>query len=323
MQKRVVVLGGVGLIGTHLCLRLLREGAEVFCVDIRDMNDSPLLLEARQWDGFHYIHHNITHSFGIRCDEIYNLASPSRLRYDKALPVETLKVNIAGSVNTLETARSEHAKVLFASSSEIYGASPHQDSLNETRYYNTVSTILGEAKRSAEAFHRAYKIEYGTDTRIARIFNAYGTSVDVADRRVVMKMIVAALLNRDIAIYGSGEQTRTFCWVEDIVDGIMRLMAAESGDITPTVNFGSTHEITMRALAEKIISLSASRSQIIHTEPRYNDPHSKIPDTSIAHRELGWSPTVTLDEGLRRTISYAEKELTKVGYSTRSWVEMH
>lgn len=323
MQKRVVVLGGVGLIGTHLCLRLLREGAEVFCVDVRDMNDSPLLIEARQWEGFHYIHHNITHSFGIRCDEIYNLASPARLRYDKALPVETLKVNIAGSVNTLETARAEHAKVVFASSSDIYGASSNDDSLNETRYYNTASTILGEAKRAAEAFHRAYKIEYGTDTRIARIFNAYGTSVDVADRRVVMKMIVAALLNRDIVIYGSGQQTRTFCWVEDIVDGVMRLMAAETGDTTPTVNFGSTHEVTMRALAEKIISLAGSRSQIVHSEPRYNDSHSKIPDTSIAHHQLGWSPTVTLDEGLRRTINYAEKELTKVGYSTRSWVEMH
>ncbi len=323
MRKRVVVLGGVGLIGTHLCLRLLREGAEVFCVDIRDMNDSPLLIEARQWDGFHYIHHNITHSFGIRCDEIYNLASPSHVRYDKALPVETLKVNVAGSVNTLETARAEHAKVLFASSSEIYGVSQRYESLGESRYYSTISTILGEAKRSAEAFHRAYKIEYGTDTRIARIFNAYGTSVDVADRRVIMRMIVAALLNRDITIYGNGEQSRTFCWVEDIVDGIVRLMAAEPNDTTPTVNFGSTHEITMKALSEKIISLTGSRSQIVHAEPRFNDPQSKMPDTTVAHKQLGWAPTVTLDEGLRRTINYAEKELTKVGYTTRSWVEMH
>ena len=323
MPKRTVILGGVGLIGTHLCLRLLREGHEVFCVDIRNLYDSPLLREARDYDNFRFIRHNIIHSYGIRCDEIYNLASPSCLHYDKALPVQMLKVNISGSVNTLETARAEHARVVFASSGDICGH-VRRDVLAEESYYQTVGTILGEAKRSAEAFHRAYRIEYGVDTRIARIFNTYGPGTDINDRRAIPCMIASALLNRDIVIYGSGEQTRSFCWVEDTVDGLVRLMAARAdrGRLS-TVNLGSTHEISVRALAERIIELTGSRSQIRHIESRYNDPQRKIPDISVARRELKWSPTVTLTDGLQRTIAYIEKEMSKIGYASRTWVEVH
>lgn len=323
MPKRTVILGGAGLIGTHLCLRLLREGHEVFCVDIRDMGDSPLLREARDYDNFRFIRHNIIHSYGIRCDEIYNLASPSCMRSDRALPVQMLKVNISGSVNTLEAARAEHARVVFASSGNIC-IPVRRDVLAEESCYNTVGTILSEAKRSAEAMHRAYRIEYGVDARIARIFNTYGPGTDLNDRRAVPCMIAAALQNRDIVICGSGEQRRSFCWVEDTVDGLVRLMAArQQGNRLTTVNLGSPHEISIRALAERIIELTGSRSKIRHTESRYNDPQRKIPDISVARRELQWTPVMPLTDGLQRTIAYIENELSKIGYTSRTWVEMH
>ena len=310
------------MIGTHLCLRLLREGYEVFCVDVRNICESPLLCEARDYDNFRFIRHNIIHSYGIRCDEIYNLASPPCLRYDKALPVQMLKVNISGSVNTLETARAEHARVVFASSGEA--AEPvRRDADNEEGYCRTAATILAEAKRSAEAFHRAYRAEYGVDSRIARVYNTYGPGTDINDRRVVPNMIASALLNRDIVIYGSGEQTRSFCWVEDTVDGLVRLMAARYDSRISTVSLGSPHEISIRGLAERIIELTGSRSQIRHIESRYSDPRRKMPDISIARRELKWAPTVSLTDGLQRTIAYVEKEMSKIGYASRTWVEVH
>ena len=323
MPKRTVILGGAGLIGTHLSLRLLREGYEVFCVDIRDMGDSPLLGEARDYDNFRFIRHNIVHSYGIRCDEIYNLASPSSIRYDRAMPVQMLKVNISGSVNTLEAARAEHARVVFASSGGIC-CHTRRDVPADESSYNTVGTILSEAKRAAEALHRAYRIEYGVDARIARIFNTYGPGTDLNDRRAIPCMITAALQNRDIVICGSGEQRRSFCWVEDTVDGLVRLMAADRQGCRPaTVNLGSPHEISIRALAERIIELTGSRSKIRHIESRHNDPPRKVPDISVARRELKWAPSVPLGEGLQRTIAYIENEMSKIGYASRTWVEVH
>lgn len=223
MQKRIVVLGGVGFIGTHLCLRLLEEGHEVFCVDIRDAVNSPLLRGVLQHPLFRYVHHNIINGFSIRCDEIYNLASPSRVRYNKALPVETLRVSVLGAINALDTARTEHARVVFASAGNIYGIG-QRDPASEPGNCCSTHYILCEGKRAAEALHRAYHSEYDVDTRIARIFNTYGSGADPMDQRVVIKMVVAALQNRDIVVNGSGEQLRTFCWVEDLVEGLVRLM---------------------------------------------------------------------------------------------------
>lgn len=320
MQKRIVVLGGVGFIGTHLCLRLLDEGHEVFCVDTRDIANSPLLRDMPPHPEFRYVRHNIVHQFGIRCDEIYNLASPSRVRYNKALPVETLKVNTLGSINALDTARAEHARILFASAGNIY-ASNCRDTAEESGFCTT-RRILAEGKRAAEAMHRAYQSEFGVDARIARIFNTYGTGADLMDQRVVMKMIVAALQNRDIPINGSGEQLRTFCWVEDIVDGLVRLMDAPPTETARTINFGSSHEVSIRALAEKIVALTGSRSQIVHTDARADDVRRLAPDISSARRELGWEPRTPLVEGLRRTISYAEKELADKTHAGMTWAEI-
>ena len=296
MQKRIVVLGGVGFIGTHLCLRLLEEGHEVFCVDIRDAVNSPLLRGVLQHPLFRYVHHNIINGFSIRCDEIYNLASPSRVRYNKALPVETLRVSVLGAINALDTARTEHARVVFASAGNIYGIG-QRDPASEPGNCCSTHYILCEGKRAAEALHRAYHSEYDVDTRIARIFNTYGSGADPMDQRVVIKMVVAALQNRDIVVNGSGEQLRTFCWVEDLVEGLVRLME------TPP--------------------LTGSRSRIVHTAARADDARRRAPDISAARRELGWVPRTPLAEGLRRTISYAEKELADKAYAGVTWAEMN
>ena len=268
------------------------------------------------------MHHNITNPFGIRCDEIYNLATPTMLRYDKALPVETLKVNLQGSINALETARTEFARILYASSGDVYGTML-RESFTEEGFSNASGRALAEGKRAAEVLHAAYHDEYGVDARIARIFNTYGPGADPSDQRVVMKMIVAALQNRDITIYGSGEQMRSFCWVGDVVDGLVRLMHAPQADRARTVNLGSDHEVSIRALAEKIVELTGSRSRINHVEARRDDPRRRMPDIAAARRELDWTPRTPLAEGLRRTIEYAEKELAGARQCTPTWVEIH
>jgi len=322
MQKRIVILGGAGFIGSHLCLRLLEAGHRISCIDIRDAADSPLLRGVLQHPAFRYVHHNIVSPFGIRCDEIYNMASPSMVRYNKALPVASLKTSISGSINALDTARTEHARVLFGSSGAVYGFDRTAGHSEEGDLCST-HRILAEGKLAAEALHRAYRSEYDVDTRIARIFNTYGPGADLMDQRVVMKMIAAALQNRDIAVNGSGEQMRAFCWVEDIVEGLVRLMEAPRADRTRTLDLGSTHEMPIRALAEKIIALTGSRSRIVHRPARPDDAPRRTPDISAARRELGWAPRTPLVEGLRRTVSYVEKELAGNSYARMTWAEMN
>ena len=216
MQKRIVVLGGAGFIGTHLCLRLLADGNEVFCVDVRDAAGSSLLRDVLRHPAFHAVRHNIVHGFGIRCDEIYNLASPSRVCYDKALPVEALQVCMTGTINTLDTARDEHARVLFASSGEMGDTRPAA-----AEGCGCAHTLM-EGKRAAEALHRAYREEFDVDTRIARIYNTYGSGADLMDQRLVMKSVVAALRNRDIRINGKRidpEKTYTIATIDYLQRG--------------------------------------------------------------------------------------------------------
>lgn len=321
MQKRTVVLGGAGFIGTHLCLGLLEAGHEVFCVDIRDAANSPLLRNVLRHPSFRYVHHNVVNHFGIRCDEIYNLTAPSRVRYDKVLPVETMKVSVLGSIHSLDTARAEHARVVMASSGCVFDPvdAPGGTSGSDCSTHR----MICDGKRAAEALHRAYRSEFGVDTRIARIYNTYGSGAEAMDQRVVMKMIVAALQNRDIHIHGNGEQVRTFCWVEDIADGLMRLMEAPPTEHTRTVSLGGIRGTTIRALAERIVDLTGSRSRIVHVPAREDESHERIPDITAARRELGWMPRTSLSEGLRRTIGYAEKELAGKNYAQPTWVEMN
>lgn len=289
MQKRIVVLGGAGFIGTHLCLRLLADGNEVFCVDVRDAAGSSLLRDVLRHPAFHAVRHNIVHGFGIRCDEIYNLASPSRVCYDKALPVEALQVCMTGTINTLDTARDEHARVLFASSGEMGDTRPAA-----AEGCGCAHTLM-EGKRAAEALHRAYREEFDVDTRIARIYNTYG----------------------------SGEQIRTFCWVEDLVEGLVRLMDATPTEGVRTMEFGGGHEVSIRALVEKIVALTGSRSRIVHVKARPGDAPRRVPDLTKARNELGWIPRTPLVEGLRRTIAYAEKELSGKVHTAVTWAEIN
>lgn len=317
-SKRILVIGGAGLIGSHLCRSLVDRNYDVYCMDIRSCESSPILRDMMSLNNFNYIRHNVVNQFGINVDEIYNLATPSSLRYEQNIAVETLKVNIIGTLNCLESAKINRSRVLYASSGDVYGA-VRQQSMHEDGPFGPAGSALAEGKRAAEALVRAYRNEYQVDSKIARIFNTYGTEGDLSDQRVIVKMIVEALSNRNISIYGNGEQLRSFCWVGDVVDALIRLMNRLPDVKIPTVNIGSNHEITIRALAEKIIDLTASRSKIDHVRARDDDPRHKSPDITRAREMLGWQPSTTLDEGLRRTISYVEHELMQL----RSWSDIH
>lgn len=317
MPKKVVVLGGVGLIGTHLCHKLIDRGEEVYCVDSRELCSSPLLRDMAR-KGFRFIRHNIVTPFTIQCDEIYNLCGPTRLSYDKQPPVEGLQCSLLGSFNTLENARTKFARVVYASSSAIYNTNPKLDFDPRNKQCFTTEGI-----RSAEMIHRAYATEYGVDCRIARLFNTYGSGGSLNDRRVVMRMISSALQNRDLTICGSGDQLRTFAWAGDMADGLMALMEAPPTTPVRTVDLGGETEISIRTLAEKIIELTGSRSRINHTAARFGDLRSLHPDLSKADRELGWRPRTSLIEGLKRTIKYVENELASYSGTTRSWVEIY
>ena len=307
MQKRIAVIGGVGFIGTHLCLKLIEQGHVVYCVDIRDKACSPLLRQVAQHPRFRYVRHNVTTPFGVRCDEIYNLAAPTHVWYSEALPAETLKVCMLGALNVLDAARNNHARILYASSGSIYGP-VYSDAAFSAAEACSTHRILAEGKRAAEALHRAYQAEYGVDARIARIFNTYGFGADLMDQRVVMKMVVAALLGSDLLVNGSGEQLRTFCWVEDLVDGLIRLMEAPTVGNVRTVN---------------LVELSGSRSHIVHTEARIDDVRRRAPDISAARRDLGWMPHTPLAEGLKKMISYVETALEEKKQAHITWAEIN
>ena len=305
------------MIGTHLCHKLVDRGAEVYCIDSRELSSSPLLRDMEQ-GLFHYVRHNITTPFTIRCDEIYNLCAPTRLNYDKQLPVESLQTYLQGSFNTLENARTKFARVVYTSSSSVYLSNQRPDFDTRNKRAATI-----EGVRAAETIHRAYASEYGVDCRIARIFNTYGSGADLSDRRVVMRMIASALQNREVTIFGSGEQVRTFAWAGDVADGLIALMESAPCNGVRTVDLGGDCEISIRALAEKIIELTGSRSRINHLSARFGDPRSRHPDLSIAARELEWRPKTSLTEGLKRTIKYVEHELASYSGTTRTWVEIY
>ncbi|MBO5875592.1 MAG: NAD-dependent epimerase/dehydratase family protein [Alistipes sp.] len=317
-MKQIVVLGGVGLIGSHLCRTLIENGERVTCIDTRGVGASPLLHDIIYEERFRYIHHDITHPFDVECDYIINLASPAAYYAGNDLAATALRTDILGSINTLEVARQSGAKILYASSGEVYGLY-HDPTPDEHSTSSLPQSFEIEGKRAAEALHKAY----GGDNRIARLFNTYGSGCALSDRRVIPAMIIDTLYNRDITIYGSGEQQRTFCWVGDIVDGLIKIMNAPKGKEMMVYNLGSNHEISIRELAEKIISLTGSSSRINHIAARHNDPRRKMPNLSRARKELKWEPSTSLSEGLKRTVEYIERELTTVEFSRRTWIEVN
>lgn len=319
-MARVLILGGTGLIGTHLTLRLLRDGHRVTCADLRDPADSPLLERIVDNPRFGYICHNAVNPLYVECDMIYNLASPSYLHHDTSQPYTIMRTNIIGSMHMLELARANRARLLFASSGDIYLPRNGIASLERHRGDGFYST-LSEAKRSAEALHRAHIGQYGTDARVARIFNTYGSGAQTDDGRAVMKMIRAALQNRDIEIDGGGDQIRTFCWVGDTVEALVKFMELAPSQTPFALNIGGQHEVTIRQLAATIVRITGSHSRIVAGNPRNDDMRRKVPDLQLTHRITGWLPQVALSEGLQRTVRYVERLTDRERIESLTWAE--
>lgn len=305
-MKRILVTGGAGFIGNHLCRRLLSEGNFVICLDnfftglkrhIEDLLPNP---------NFQLIEHDIVEPIDIECEQIYNLAcpaSPPHYQYDS---VKTMKTSVLGIINMLEIAKKYNATILQASTSEVYG-NPLIHPQNETYWGNVnpigVRSCYDEGKRAAETLMMDYHKQYGVNARIIRIFNTYGPNMDPKDGRVVSNCIMQALNNKDITIYGDGSQTRSFCYVSDLVDGMMKMMNNSQGFIGP-VNLGNPSERTVLDLAQKIMELTNSKSKIVFLPLPSDDPVKRKPDISLAKRELNWEPKVDIVDGLTNTIEY-------------------
>jgi UDP-glucuronate decarboxylase len=312
LEKRILVTGGAGFLGSHLCARLIAEGAQVLCVDNfftgARRNIEPLLDHKH----FELIRHDVTFPLFVEVDEIYNLACPASPVHYQHDPVQTIKTSVHGAINMLGLAKRLNAKILQASTSEVYGdPSVHPQTED---YWGNVNPIglrscYDEGKRCAESLFFAYRHQVNLGIKVARIFNTYGPRMHPNDGRVVSNFIVQALLGHDITIYGEGSQTRSFCYVDDLVDGLIRLMGT-SHDVTGPVNIGNPDEFTILELASAVISLTGSSSKIIHKPLPQDDPRQRRPDISLADKELSWAPRVKLKDGLVQTIAYFDNLLS-------------
>jgi len=304
-MTRILVTGGAGFIGSHLCERLIGLGHEVVCLDnfftgTRE-NVGPLLAHPN----FELYRHDVQQPLTMEVDQIYHLACPASPVHYQRNPVRTIRTAVEGTLHLLDVARESGARMMIASTSEVYG-DPAVHPQRED-YWGNVNPIgpracYDEGKRCAEALAVSYASQFGTQVRIARIFNTYGPRLHSADGRVVSNFIVQALRNEPITIYGDGKQTRSFCFVSDLVEGFLKLMASEHG-VDP-VNLGNPHECTMIELAEAVVSLTGSQSQIEHRPLPQDDPTRRRPDITRAQTLLGWTPSVSLEQGLEATIAY-------------------
>lgn len=308
MMKQILVTGGAGFIGSHLCKRLLDEGNNVICLDNFFTGSKKNILPFMANPLFELVRYDVTHPYYASVDEIYNLAcpaSPVHYQYDA---IQTVKTSVMGAINVLGMAKSSGAKVLQASTSEVYG-DPFVHPQHEGYWGNVnpigIRSCYDEGKRVAETLFMDYHRQNNLRIKIIRIFNTYGPNMHPNDGRVVSNFIVQALNNEDITIYGDGSQTRSFQYVEDLVEAMIRMMAT-GDDFTGPVNIGNPNEFTIRQLAEKVISLTGSSSKISYRPLPHDDPKQRKPDITLAQEKLDWSPTVQLEEGLKRTISYFE-----------------
>ena len=308
LERRVLVTGGAGFIGSHLCEQLLDAGCDVLCADNfftgSRRNIEHLLTHPR----FELMRHDVTFPLYVEVDEIYNLACPASPIHYQRDPVQTTKTSVHGAINMLGLAKRVQAKILQASTSEVYGdpeVHPQEES-----YWGHVNPIglrscYDEGKRCAETLFFDYWRQHRLRIKVARIFNTYGPRMHPNDGRVISNFVVQALLERDITIYGNGDQTRSFCYVDDLVDGLIRLMATKD-DVTGPINMGNPDEYTILELAKVIIDTSGSRSRIVHRPLPEDDPRQRQPDIRRARENLGWQPRVPLKEGLVRVIAYFE-----------------
>jgi UDP-glucuronate decarboxylase len=312
IQKRILVTGGAGFLGSHLCERLLQEGANVICVDNfftgSRLNVEHLLPNSN----FELIRHDVTFPLYLEVDEIYNLACPASPVHYQHDPVQTTKTSVHGAINMLGLAKRVKAKILQASTSEVYGDPAVHPQTEE--YWGNVNPIgprscYDEGKRCAETLFFDYWRQHKLVIKVARIFNTYGPRMHPNDGRVVSNFVVQALLGRDITVYGEGNQTRSFCYVDDLIDGLVRLMGT-SAEVTGPINIGNPNEFTIRELAESVIQLTGSRSRLVNRPLPQDDPKQRQPDLTLAKKHLGWSPRQSLKEGLVPTIQYFEKMLS-------------
>lgn len=306
MKKKILVTGGAGFLGSHLCERLLNDGHEVICLDNYFTGQKQNIVHLLDNPYFELIRHDVTMPFFIEVDEIYNLACPASPIHYQYNPIKTIKTSVMGAVNMLGLARRIKAKILQASTSEVYG-DPKVHPQDES-YWGHVNPIgyracYDEGKRCAEALFVNYHRQNNVNIKIIRIFNTYGPKMHPNDGRVVSNFIIQALQNKDITVYGDGSQSRSFCYVDDLIEGMIRMMNTGDG-FTGPVNLGNPTEFTILELATQVIELTHSQSKIIYMPLPEDDPTQRKPDISLAKKQLDWEPNIALREGLIKTINY-------------------
>jgi UDP-glucuronate decarboxylase len=316
-MKKILITGGAGFLGSHLCDRLLDQGHEVLCVDNLYTGTKQNIYHLHKHPHFEFLRHDVCFPLYVEVDEIYNLACPASPIHYQRDPVQTTKTSVLGAVNMLGLAKRLKVRIFQASTSEIYGDPTVHPQVEE--YWGNVNTIgpracYDEGKRCAETLFFDYRRQHGLDIRVARIFNTYGPRMHVDDGRVVSNFIVQALKNEDITLYGNGQQTRSFCYVDDLVEGFIRFMDLPRGkDGQPgfagPMNLGNPVEFTIQQLAEKILQLTGSKSKIVFRPLPTDDPLQRRPDITKAREHIGWQPKIELEEGLKKTIAYFEQLL--------------
>jgi len=307
-MKKILVTGGAGFLGSHLCQRLIDDGNNVVCVDNFFTGKEDNILKLLDNRNFQLIKHDVIFPLEVEADEIYNLAcpaSPVHYQYD---PLQTMKTSFFGAMNLLDLTKQMNAKILQASTSEVYGdPEVHPQNENYWGYVNPIGirACYDEGKRCAETLFFDYHRQYKLSIKVARIFNTYGPNMNVDDGRVVSNFIVQALQNKPITIYGKGNQTRSFCYVDDLIEVFIKLMDSPDDFIGP-VNIGNPVEFTIRELAEKVVEMTDSRSELIFKPLPQDDPKQRRPDITLAKEKLGWEPKIKLEEGLKMTIPFFE-----------------
>jgi len=322
LRKRVLVTGGAGFLGSHLCGRLIEDGHDVLCVDnffTGTRDNIGHLLDSRS---FELLRHDITFPLYVEVDEIYNLACPASPIHYQFDPIQTVKTGVHGAINVLGLAKRVKARVLQASTSEVYGDAQHHPQTEE--YWGNVNPIgdrscYDEGKRCAETLFFDYHRQHQLEIKVARIFNTYGPRMHPNDGRVVSTFIVQALMGEPITLFGDGSQTRSFCYVDDLIRGLVSLMETRNDFLGP-INLGNPDELTVRGLAERIVDLTGSRSRLMFKPLPNDDPKQRQPDIRLAHDELGWSPAWQLDDGLRQTINYFDTMLSGDEFAKKSRV---
>ena len=311
MRKRVLVTGGAGFLGSHLCERLLGEGCDVLCMDNFYTGSKDHVAHLFGDYHFELLRHDVTFPLYIEVDEIYNLACPASPIHYQNDPVQTTKTSVHGAINMLGLAKRLKARILQASTSEVYG---DPEIHPQTESYRGLVNPIGpracydEGKRCAETLFFDYRRQHGLSIRVARIFNTYGPRMHLHDGRVVSNFIVQALRGQPITVYGSGEQTRSFCFVDDMIEAFVRFMAAPP-EVCGPINLGNPHEVTMLDLAERVLALTGSKSKLVFKPLPEDDPRQRCPDIGLAKSTLDWEPKVGLEDGLARTVAYFREQV--------------